>query len=27
LVELARLRGTSLPELLDELGIAPPSVI
>ena len=27
LVELARHRGTSLPELLDELGIVPPTVI
>jgi hypothetical protein len=27
LAELARLRGTSLPELLDQLGITPPAVI
>jgi hypothetical protein len=27
IVELARLRGTSLPELLDQLGITPPAVI
>ena len=27
LAELARLRGTTLPELLDELGIVPPPVI